>query len=89
MICFVCKSARRKDTYVFMREAGDVSVLPPALAETLGELVPVMELELTPDRKLARENPAVVLANLERHGYHLQLPPTEIPGDDASTDPVA
>lgn len=82
MLCFVCKSQRRKDTYVFLREAGGVSVLPPALRETLGGLVPLMELELTPERKLAREDAAVVLANLERHGYHLQLPPQT--GPDAS-----
>lgn len=75
MLCFVCKSQRRKDTYVFLREVGDVSVLPPALREALGELVPMMDLELTPERKLAREDAVVVLANLERHGYHLQLPP--------------
>lgn len=79
MLCFVCKSQRRKGTYVFLRDAGGVSALPPALRETLGELVPVMELELTPERKLAREDAAVVLANLERHGYHLQLPPQADP----------
>jgi uncharacterized protein YcgL (UPF0745 family) len=32
---------------------------------------------LTPERKLAREDIATVLDNLERQGYHLQMPPAE------------
>jgi uncharacterized protein YcgL (UPF0745 family) len=36
-----------------------------------------MELELTPERKLAREDARQVVANLEAHGYHLQSPPPD------------
>ena len=34
-------------------------------------------LVLTPERKLSREDIAVVLENLEKQGYHLQMPPAE------------
>ena len=33
-------------------------------------------LELTPDRKLARENAAEVMQNLGARGFHLQFPPS-------------
>ena len=32
---------------------------------------------LTPERKLAREDIAKVLENLDNQGYHLQMPPAE------------
>ena len=75
MQCFVYKSLRKAETYVFLREEGGLAVLPPALAEQFGELVFVIELELSPQRKLAREDVVTVMANLAERGYHLQLPP--------------
>jgi uncharacterized protein YcgL (UPF0745 family) len=35
----------------------------------------VIELELNPDRQLAREDVTMVMSNLRTRGYHLQLPP--------------
>ncbi|MNY74565.1 Protein YcgL [compost metagenome] len=32
---------------------------------------------LTPERKLAREDAVKVLENIEKQGYHLQMPPPE------------
>lgn len=77
MQCFVYKSLRKADTYVFLAKCDGFDVLPAPIAETLGKLVWVMDLELTPERKLAREDAAVVIANIERRGFHLQLPPPE------------
>ncbi|GAA0710632.1 YcgL domain-containing protein [Dokdonella soli] len=77
MHCFVYKSLRKADTYVFLRERDGFGALPPALGEPLGRLELVTEIELTPQRKLAREDAAVVIENLERRGFHLQLPPPE------------
>jgi uncharacterized protein YcgL (UPF0745 family) len=34
-----------------------------------------LEFELTPERRLAREDPRQVLANLHERGFHLQMPP--------------
>lgn len=75
MQCFVYKSLRKAETYVFLRDADALAVLPQELAERLGELAFVIEIELSPQRKLAREDVAVVMVNLRDHGYHLQLPP--------------
>lgn len=83
MQCFVYKSLRKADTYVFLARRDGFDVLPAPIAETLGKLVWVMDLDLTPERKLAREEAAVVIANIERRGFHLQLPPPETTSDPA------
>jgi uncharacterized protein YcgL (UPF0745 family) len=75
MLCFVYKSPRKSDTYVYLRERDGFGVLPEALTATLGTLVFVMELELSPTRKLAREDTAKVIESLCERGFHLQLPP--------------
>jgi uncharacterized protein YcgL (UPF0745 family) len=75
MQCFVYKSLRKADTYVYLRASEGFDVLPAALAEQLGTLGFVIEIELSPTRKLAREDVAVVMQNLVAQGYHLQFPP--------------
>jgi len=83
MQCFVYKSLPKADTYVFLAKRDGFDVLPAPIAETLGKLTWVMDLDLTPERKLAREDAAVVMANIERRGFHLQLPPPETESDSA------
>jgi uncharacterized protein YcgL (UPF0745 family) len=75
--CFVYKSLRRADTYVYLREAEGFGVLPPPIAEQLGTLGFVIEIELSSQRKLARENVDMVMLNLDTQGYHLQWPARE------------
>ena len=76
MQCFVYKSSRKADTYVYLRARDDFAALPASIKDTLGSLIFVMQFELTAQRKLARESAAVVLENLHDRGFHLQLPPT-------------
>jgi uncharacterized protein len=84
MEVFVYKSARRADTYVYFGAREDFARLPPELVERLGALTFVLELDLTPERKLARTDARVVLANIAARGFHLQAPAlTEMPGDAA------
>jgi len=75
MRCFVYKSLRAIDTYVFLGEQDNFQVLPAALQEALGPLAFVLDLELTPGRRLARASGAEVLAAIAERGFHLQLPP--------------
>lgn len=82
MQSFVYKSVRKAETYVFLRESERFDVLPTALAETLGELQFVIEVELAPQRKLAREDVNLVMANLAERGFHLQMPPPVVPLSD-------
>jgi uncharacterized protein YcgL (UPF0745 family) len=75
MQCFVYKSARKADTYIYLRARDDFAVLPPAISDALGPFTFVMQFELTAERKLARESAHLVTENLRGCGFHLQLPP--------------
>ncbi len=75
MQCFVYRAEKRDDTYVYLRERDAFGLLPANLAGMLGELRFVLDLSLTPERKLAREDANVVRANLAAHGFHIQFPP--------------
>ena len=75
MQCFVYKSLRKSETYVYLKSAEAFDVLPGPIAEQLGTLAFVIEIELSSQRKLARENVDEVMVNLGVQGYHLQFPP--------------
>ncbi|HET7268577.1 MAG TPA: YcgL domain-containing protein [Oleiagrimonas sp.] len=77
MQCFVYASRRRDGTYVWLRERDQFDVLPAALAEQVGELRFVLEVDLDTDRQLPREDATTVLSHLDDQGWHLQLPPSD------------
>lgn len=77
MHCYVYKSSSKAKTYVFLRERDATQVLPRELASALGELEFVMDLELTPERRLARIDVATLRAALSERGFYIQLPPGE------------
>jgi uncharacterized protein YcgL (UPF0745 family) len=76
MKCIVYKGSRNADTYLYVPKEHDLSRVPKPLIDKLGKLEQVMELELTPERKLARENTKIVIENLQTNGYFVQLPPS-------------
>lgn len=78
MHAFIYKSLRKAQTYVYLVARDDFARLPPPLRAQLGTLVFVLEVTLTPERKLAREDVAVVRRNLATQGFHLQFPPTQL-----------
>ena len=53
----------------------DFSRVPAELTKHFGVAVQAMELELTPERKLAQSSAVEVLAGIEDSGFYLQLPP--------------
>jgi hypothetical protein len=84
MHAYVYKSTKRAGTYVYLRERDAFGLLPAPLAERLGRLVFVLDVALTPERRLAHADAAVVRTNLAERGFHVQAPPlTELPGDQA------
>jgi uncharacterized protein YcgL (UPF0745 family) len=84
MRCFVFKSLRKADTYVYLAEREGAGRIPEPMRGALGELKFIMELDLVPGRRLAQEDPGVVRDNLASRGYHLQFPPP--PTDWESND---
>ncbi|KAF1712464.1 hypothetical protein CSC70_02800 [Pseudoxanthomonas kalamensis DSM 18571] len=81
MQAYVYKSRHKADTYVYLAVRDDFAVLPDPLRTQLGSLDFVLETALTPERRLARENAAVVRQNLGARGFHIQFPPRLLPGE--------
>ena len=72
--CWVYKSPRKAEMYLYLAREADFDSVPPALLERFGQPMLVMQLMLHPARRLAREDPLQVMANLRVQGFHLQLP---------------
>ena len=83
MLAHVYKCLRKPDTYVYLAERDGFDRLPAPLRTQLGPLQFVLEFALTPARRLAREDPQIMRANLTSRGFHIQFPPTV---DDPMTD---
>lgn len=75
MHAYVYKSLRKDGAYVFLAARDDFERVPDAVRAPLEPMRFVLELELTPQRKLARGNAAEVREGLVRRGFHVQLPP--------------
>lgn len=75
MQAYVYKSQRKQGTYVYLAKRDDFDVIPAALGTTLAPYTFVMEVALTPERRLAQVDAALVRVNLAERGFHLQLPP--------------
>lgn len=84
MHAYVYKSLRKADTFVFFATRDDFSPLPDDVRASLAPLRFVLDVALTPERRLAQADPDVVRANLVRQGFHLQMPPA--PALDPLTD---
>lgn len=76
-ICSIYKSLRKNGMYLYADKRDALSRVPEGLLAAFGTPQLAFELVLTPERQLAREDIAKVLANLETQGYHLQMPPAE------------
>ncbi len=77
MKCYIYKSSKKEQLYLYLPTRDDFEAVPPILMETMGAAAFVMELELTPERKLARADSAEVIAGLKEKGFYLQMPPKD------------
>ena len=77
MQCFIYRCSNRTDLYIYLAEEDVFDNVPKELINTLGIIEFSMELELTPETKLAREDTKKVIDNLNEHGFHIQLPANE------------
>lgn len=76
MLCFVYKSLKKMDAYLFIATKDDFSQVPEALRQMLGRLEFVMEVDLHKREKLAQAGPQQIREQLQQQGYYLQLPPS-------------
>ena len=73
MLCHIYRSSRKLDTYLYLADKDDFSIVPAELLRVFGDPEFSFSFDLTQERELAREDSGEVLDNLENQGYHLQL----------------
>jgi uncharacterized protein YcgL (UPF0745 family) len=76
-ICSIYRSPRRNEMYLYVLKSDALERVPDELLAAFGKPLHAFNLVLSPERALAREDIHTVLANLEKQGYHLQMPPAE------------
>ncbi len=81
MQCFIYKSLKKEELYLYLQNKDDFSNIPKPLLNSFGRIEFVMELEITPERKLARESSHKVLSDLQEKGFFVQMPPIIIPNE--------
>jgi len=60
--------------YIYLAEEDDFSKVPKGIFNSLGIITFAMELELSANKKLAKEDPVLIMKNLQENSFHLQLP---------------
>ena len=73
--CLIYRCAKQEEMYLYLRTGFTPEQLPEALLRRTGRLTQVMQLTLTPERKLARVEVARVIERLAADGWYLQMPP--------------
>lgn len=75
--CSIYRSKRKQGMYVYLPKGSDPAELPDPLLRVTGSLEHALDLELTEQRRLAREDAPTVIRNLKERGFHVQMPPEE------------
>lgn len=84
MLTVIFRCRKKSEMYLYLpfdpqrSEEQMINALPESLLKMTGVLEQVMQLELTPEKKLARASASEVLSALHERGYYLQMPPAEI-----------
>lgn len=71
----IYRSRRKPGMYLYVPRGQDLQELPGHLTVVFGTPEHAMDLVLHEGRKLAVEDVREVMENLQRRGYHLQMPP--------------
>jgi len=75
MKCFVYKSNKKADSYIYIKQKDNFGEIPEQLLQLFGKPEFALEFELTEDRNLALADARQVIQSLSEHGYFLQMPP--------------
>ena len=75
MDCVIYRCAKQAEMYLYLRTDVEPKELPEVLRKRTGMLTQVMELALSPERKLARVRVETVIEKLQVQGFYLQMPP--------------
>jgi uncharacterized protein YcgL (UPF0745 family) len=73
MLVHIYRSNRKPDTYLYLAEKDDFSMVPESLMTVFGEPEFSFSFQLSVEKKLIKEDTNTVLENLKEQAYHLQL----------------
>jgi uncharacterized protein YcgL (UPF0745 family) len=77
IMCAVYGSKRHEDMYVYLPKGASLESLPAALLKGFGQPRKAMEILLIPGKSLAQISVDLVLQDIARQGFYLQMPPAE------------
>ena len=77
VLCSIYRSTRKDGMYLYVPREKGLTEVPEPLLKLFGKPEHAMDMVLTEERKLAREDILQVLANLKEQGFHLQMPPQQ------------
>jgi len=72
--CYIYRCSAKTDMYLYLAEEDNFEIVPDELTKNLGTTQLAMTLELNRDKKLAKEDAALIIDNLQEKGFHLQMP---------------
>ena len=72
---WIYRSSRKEEMYLYLKEKDGFNEVPKALMDMFGQPSLVIGLELSAQRKLAREDSEQVIKSLNEQGFFLQMPP--------------
>lgn len=75
LLCSIYRSPRKPGMYLYVLREKGVSQVPEPLLKLFGKPEHAMDMVLSEQRTLAREDIHQVMENLQSQGYHLQMPP--------------
>lgn len=73
MQCFIYRCSLKPDMYIYLAEEDVFESVPKEIFNSLGIVEFSMELDISPETRLAREDTTTVISNLNKHGFHIQL----------------
>ena len=83
----VFKTARRPETFLFLREGLPPNEWPDGLEEVFMPAEKVLSLSLTAEQPLAAQSATHVMEEIAAKGYFLQLPPQPSTSDASEPTP--
>lgn len=79
LLCSIYKSPKKEGMYLYVPKDKQLEDVPKVLITQMGHAEHVMDLLLTPEKKLARANARDVMEKLNEQGFYVQMPPQDNP----------
>lgn len=73
MWCFIYRSPKKPDNYLYINKNNDFSSVPEALMKVFGKPIFVMKLWLNNERKMMADSPLEIRTKIIENGYFLQM----------------